>query len=154
MMSKVNGTLERAEQHCQQNGLRLTAKRKHVLAGLIQSNKALSAYELIEIIKLQYGESMPATSVYRILEFFENEHLVHKLNLANKYIACSHFGCNQEHDASQFLICSNCYKVEEISTPASITSTLQSNINQVGFQLTNNQIEMNCLRKNCLTQQI
>ena len=36
------------EQYCDKHGIRLTERRKQVLSKLLQSEKALSAYELIE----------------------------------------------------------------------------------------------------------
>ena len=114
-MSKVDVIINHAEQHCKTRGARLTAKRKQVLSGLIQSDKALSAYELIDYCNETFGQAIPAMSAYRILDFLENEHLVHKLNLAKKYVACSHITCDHSHGIPQFLICGDCNKVKEIS---------------------------------------
>ena len=76
-MNRIDNILAHAERHCKEHGARLTDKRKRVLACLVQSEKALSAYELMDVCKEQYGESIPAMSVYRILEFLEEELLVH-----------------------------------------------------------------------------
>ena len=50
-MNQVDSIIQHAEQHCNAHGARLTVKQKQILAGLIQSNKALSAYELINSCK-------------------------------------------------------------------------------------------------------
>ena len=121
-MNKVDEIIVHAEKHCKNHGSRLTTKRKQVLSSLIQSEKALSAYELIDIFEACFGEKIPAMSVYRILEFLENEHLVHKLNLANKYVACSHITCDHAHGVPQFLICGSCNQVKEISINKSTSS--------------------------------
>jgi Fur family transcriptional regulator, zinc uptake regulator len=151
-MKHIEGIIRHAEQHCKARGARLTVKRKQVLAGLIQSDKALSAYELIDFCKEQYGESIPAMSVYRILEFLENELLVHKLNLANKYVACAHISCDHAHDVPQFLICGKCSKVKEISVKPSTIADLQITVQEAGFKLISPQLEMNCLCNDCLAQ--
>lgn len=148
-MNNVDTIIQYAEQHCKAHGARLTIKRKLVLAGLIQSNKALSAYELTDVCKEHYGESIPAMSVYRILEFLEGEHLVHKLNLANKYVACSHIICGHAHGTPQFLICGTCSKVEEINISQSTITELQKTVKNAGYQLMSPQLEMNCLCDNC-----
>lgn len=148
-MSHVDGIIRQAEQHCKARGARLTIKRKQVLAGLIQSNKALSAYELIDFYKEHFGEIIPAMSVYRILEFLEDEHLVHKLNLTNKYVACAHINCGH-HGIQQFLICGKCSKVKEISINPSTIADLQSTAQKAGFKLTSSQLEMHCLCDDCL----
>ena len=121
-------------------------------AGLIQSGKALSAYELIDFCKEQYAESIPAMSVYRILEFLEKELLVHKLNLANKYVACAHISCDHAHGVPQFLICGKCSKVKEINIKPSTVADLQLTVREAGFKLISPQLEMNCLCDDCFEQ--
>ena len=151
-MNHIEKIIGHAEEHCKAHGARLTVKRKQVLAGLIQSKKALSAYELIDVYKQQFGESMPAMSVYRILEFLEDEHLVHKLSLANKYVACAHISCSHEHAAPQFLICRQCSKVKEIGIKPATIDELRESVNEAGFKLVNTQLEMNCLCEGCVAQ--
>lgn len=151
-MNDINSIIQHAEQNCKTHGARLTTKRKQVLTGLIQSKKALSAYELIDFCKEHYGENIPAMSVYRILEFLEEEHLVHKLNLANKYVACAHICCDHAHGVPQFLICRKCSKVKEISIKPSMITELQASVQDAGFKLISPQLEMNCLCEDCLAQ--
>ena len=148
-MSSVESIIQHAEQHCAMRGSRLTQKRKQVLTGLVKSNKALSAYELIDFCKQEYGESLPAMSVYRILDFLESELLVHKLNLANKYVACMHISCDHAHAVPQFLICKNCSIVKEITVEESTISDLGNTVKGAGYQLLSPQIELNCLCDNC-----
>ncbi len=150
-MKQIEDIIDHAEQHCKTHGSRLTHKRKQVLSGLLQSEKALSAYELIDFCKLKFGETLPAMSMYRILEFLQNEHLVHRLNLANKYIACAHITCKHTHAVPQFLICGKCQKVEEISINQSTITELQEHIEGAGFHLASPQLEMNCICNNCMT---
>ena len=146
---EVDSIIGHAEQHCKAHGSRLTVKRKQILSGLIRSEKALSAYELVDLYKQELGEAIPAMSMYRILQFLEDEHLVHKLNLANKYVACAHISCDHAHSVPQFLICGECSKVEEISISKHTITALQKNVEQAGFQLTSPQLEMNCLCNDC-----
>jgi Fur family zinc uptake transcriptional regulator len=148
-MSSVESIIQHAEQHCDMRGSRLTQKRKQVLTGLVKSDKALSAYELIDFCKQEYGESLPAMSVYRILDFLESELLVHKLNLANKYVACMHISCDHAHAVPQFLICKNCSIVKEITVEESTISDLGNTVKGAGYQLLSPQIELNCLCDNC-----
>ena len=149
MMIKNDRVIGHAEEYCKANGARLTTKRKQVLRGLIESKKALSAYELIDLCQQRFGEKMPAMSVYRILDFLEGQHLVHKLNLANKYVACTHISCDHHHEVSQFLICRNCSKVKEISINQSTISELSATVKNAGFDLYSPQVELNCLRESC-----
>ena len=154
-MENVKSIVDRAEQLCKIRGSRLTRKRKQVLAGLIQSNKALTAYELIDFYKEKYGESIPAMTVYRILDFLEGEYLVHKLKLANKskYIACAHISCDHAHSFPLFLICDKCNKVKEISINPSTLGDLQRIVQDAGFKLVSPQLEINCQCDGCCTDE-
>ena len=151
-MGRVENIIEHAEQHCKVHGARLTNKRKLVLSGLLKSQKALSAYELVDYCKAELDEAIPAMSVYRILDFLKDEHLVHKLNLANKYVACSHITCDHDHGVPQFLICGQCQKVEEISVSQSTISELQHSVADAGFHLVSQQVELDCLCDDCMAQ--
>lgn len=149
MINKVESAIEHAETHCKAHGTRLTEKRKHVLRGLLSSDHALSAYELIDLLKNQFNEQMPATSMYRILDFLEKEHLVHKLNSTNKYIACEHIVCEHTHEVPQFLICNECQIVKEISIGKDLIEKLNKKIEDSGFQLIKPQFEMSCVCDSC-----
>lgn len=149
-MGSVENIIKHAEQYCKAHGSRLTSKRKCVLAGLLRSQKALSAYELAEYCKSEFGETIPAMSVYRILGFLKDEHLVHKLNLANKYVACSHITCDHDHGVPQFLICGQCQKVEEIAINKATVTELQHHLAKAGFHLVSQQLELDCLCDACM----
>ena len=149
-MGKVEKIIKHAEHYCKAHGARLTPKRKQVLSGLLKSQKALSAYELVEYCKAEFGEAIPAMSVYRILDFLQDEHLVHKLRLANKYVACSHITCDHDHGVPQFLICGQCQKVEEIAISKSTIKELQHNVAKAGFHLVSQQLELDCLCDDCM----
>ena len=141
--------IKHAEKHCAARGVRLTEKRKQVLKGLVQSKKALSAYELIDYCRDEFGQNLPAMSVYRILEFLEGEDLVHRLHLAKKYIACSHIACDHEHEVPQFLICNGCNAVEEITIDRNVFKSLQNSVVDAGFNLASPQLEFECYCNTC-----
>ncbi|MBL4827322.1 MAG: transcriptional repressor [Spongiibacteraceae bacterium] len=151
-MGKISKVLNHAEQNCKANGARLTDKRKHVLTGLLKSQKALSAYELADFCRDEFSKSIPPMSIYRILEFLESENLVHKLHLANKYVACSHISCDHAHEIPQFLICDECSNVKEIGIKKTLINTLKRNVEEVGFILKSPQLELHCLCQDCAHQ--
>lgn len=151
-MNNSTGIIKQAEALCHAQGGRLTEKRKQVLESLLQSNKALSAYELIDACKENFNKTLPAMSVYRILEFLEDYHLVHKLNSSNKYIACIHISCDHPHQVPQFLICEKCHKVDEINVKPALIKQLQNEVKTAGYKLTSQQLEMTCLCEDCITE--
>ena len=142
-------TIKNVVKFCDEQNIKLTAKRKEILSSLLNSEKALSAYDLIKILKNQGGASIPAMSVYRILDFLENNSLVHKLKLANKYVACSHITCDHGHSSPQFLICNDCDSVKEISVDHQVMTALKSKVKSAGFSLRSPQIEMDCVCSKC-----
>ena len=110
---------------------------------------ALSAYEIADLFKKVSNESIPTMSVYRILEFLEDENLVHKLNLANKYIACAHITCDHNHSIPQFLVCRICDKVREISIDIDSMKKIEKKVQDENFNLIKPQLEMHCICKVC-----
>ncbi|MEP2653399.1 MAG: transcriptional repressor [Paraglaciecola sp.] len=152
-MQNLKQVIAQAEKHCRNNGSRLTLKRQRVLSGLVLSKRALSAYELIDFCKKEFGETLQPMSIYRILEFLKDQELVHKLDLVNKYVACEHINCNYKHLVSQFLICVKCQKVKEIHIEKSVMTGLQRNVEKVGFCLDSPQLEMNCICDACISSQ-
>lgn len=139
----------RAQELCAESGIKLTAKRAQVLEGLVKSKKALSAYALTDYCRQELGYELLPMSVYRILEFLEENDLIHRLNTTNKYIACSHITSEHSHQAPQFLICKSCSKVEEVSIPKTVVASVEKAAEQAGFQLANNQLEIECYCADC-----
>lgn len=148
-MSKISQILDRAESSCQSTGAKLTDKRKRVLTGLLQSQKALSAYDLIEYMRSTFDETLQPTTMYRILDFLASENLVHRLQLANKYVACSHISCDHSHEIPQFLICDECSNVKEIGIKKALIDTLKHNVEEAGYVLKSPQLELHCLCQEC-----
>jgi len=148
-MSSYKESLAHAEAQCLNNGSKLTKKRKAILQRLLQSKQALTAYQLADYCRDELGESMPPMSVYRILDFLEGEQLVHKLKLANRFVACVHIACDHRHEVSQFLICEQCYRVSEITVKEPTLRALRDKVNQAGFKLVSPQLELNCVCDDC-----
>lgn len=146
---QLNRVIDQAKQVCAFSGGRLTEKRSGVLEVLLSSGTPLSAYEITDAYSIAFGKSMPTMSVYRILEFLEAENLVHKLSTTNKYVACSHITCSHPHDIPQFLICSQCKNVKEISISKSMIDELRVLVEKAGYTLTQPQFELECCCNNC-----
>ena len=141
--------LEKAEQRCKNNGARFTTKRKQALMLLLTANKAISAYDLLDAFKENFNETLPATSIYRILDFLIDEGLVHKIDIANKYIACEHIQTDKTDDEMQFIICQSCQKVKELSLSQNVLNELTNNVKKAGFRMIEPKVEMNCICHEC-----
>ncbi len=141
-MVDYNTVMSVAEQKCVQGGIRFTKRRKQVLSVLIEADAALSAYEIAERYNAGSDSKMPAMSVYRILDLFQEQNFIHKLEIANKYVCCSHISCSHEHNKSQFLICGSCRHVEEISLSEDAVEALQTAASAAGFSAISPQLEI------------
>ena len=141
-MVDYQSVMTAAEQKCLHQGIKFTKRRKQVLSVLIEADVALSAYEIAERCNAGSDSNMPAMSVYRILDLFQEQNLIHKLDIANKYVCCAHISCSHEHDNSQFLICGSCRHVEEISLSDDAVRALQTAASAVGFNAISPQLEI------------
>ena len=148
--NQINKILSKAEKICAESGNRFTDKRKNILSILIQSSVPLSAYEVAGAYNQSAEANMPVMSVYRILDFLAEEDLAHKLSSTNKYVACSHIQCSHSHGVPQFLICSRCQKVKEITIQKDIINQLENEVDSAGFKLTDTHLELQCLCKSCV----
>ncbi|MFA0569310.1 Fur family transcriptional regulator [Vibrio gallaecicus] len=148
-MSTINTIINHVEKSCKTRGKQLTSKRKLVLRALVHANKALSAYELVDYCNEHFSQSIQAMSVYRILDFLEDEHFAHKLKVSNKYIVCSHILCDRVHGVPQFFICSKCNKISEQIIDPTMISGLRSHAEQEGFTIISPQLEINCICDEC-----
>jgi Fur family zinc uptake transcriptional regulator len=148
-MMNIQACLKQAEERCRYQGKQLTTKRKLILRVLMQEKKAVSAYELIELIDQQFKQALAPTSIYRILTFLEECHLVHKLNIANKYVACSDIISEPPHAASQLLFCHQCKRVDEVKLDLTKLSELDNKAKQYGYQLLSSHVELNCICNSC-----
>lgn len=143
--------LQLAEHVCEENNCRLTQKRRQVLTVLLQVDKAISAYELIDNFKAYFNIILSPMTAYRSLEFLERMQLAHRLNTANKYIACAHIGSDFSHELPHFLICKQCLRVDELKnhTHKSLHD-ITNKVEQTGYQLSSPQIELTCICNACL----
>lgn len=151
--SEYKDIMKSAANRCKSAGGRLTVKREDILKVLLASKIPLSAYEVLDLYAQKKQESMPPMSVYRILEFLEQQQLIHRLDSQNKFIACSHIHENCHHQISQFLICRDCHNVKEISIEQGVINALDKQVKEGGYKLLSPQLELDCICNHCLINQ-
>lgn len=148
--SKLDSLLRAAEVSCSENGARLTQRRRQVLSALMQSSSPLSAYEVLDLCNRSTASAMPAMSVYRILDFLEQQLLVHRLSTSNKYVSCAHITCDHKHfQTTHFLLCEGCSSVEEVDATEEASEALEQMAKTVGFKLTAQQFELSGICTSC-----
>lgn len=105
--------LDAAEQRSKKAGARLTPVRRRALEILLETHRAMGAYEVLQRLSEDgFGNQPPVA--YRALDFLVEQGLAHRVQRLNAYTACHTPG----HDHSPaFLICRNCETVAEADTP-------------------------------------
>ena len=140
--------LAKARQLCQERKLRMTPIRELVLKTIWQSHKPLGAYELLPTLSEAGFNSAPPT-VYRALEFLQEQGLVHRIALLNAYIGCPHPGA--KHQCS-FLICRQCGNTQELDMQA-VTRQIQQQAETMGFLPQQQALEVLGLCQHCQESQ-
>ena len=112
--SCMQHALQAAEHICSQKGVRLTTIRKRILELICTSHKAIGAYELLDLFKLEDPKAKPVT-IYRALDFLMEAGLVHKIESLNAFIGC--LQAEKQHK-SVILICDNCKNAYEMDATA------------------------------------
>ena len=148
--SQLDSLLRAAEVSCAEKGARLTPRRRQVLSVLMQSSSPLSAYEVLDLCNRSTTSAMPAMSVYRILDFLEQQLLVHRLSTSNKFVSCAHIACDHKHfRTTHFLLCEGCSSVEEVDATEEASEALEQMAKTVGFKLTAQQFELSGICTSC-----
>ena len=123
-MEKMIGSklLAMAENICQSRSVRLTPQRATVLRLIAEQPGAISAYDLLDLLREIEPQAKPPT-VYRGLEFLLEQGFIHKIESTNSYIICHHFD-NPSH-SSVMLICNGCGRVSESDCEVIETAIIQ-----------------------------
>ena len=129
-------TLARAEALAAARGLRLTPVRRRVLEILLESHRALGAYEVLTRLAADgFGNQPPVA--YRALEFLEEQGFAHRIRRLNAFAACMHPG---EAHAPAFLICRSCNTLAE-APAAPVVQALAAAAAETGFVIERSNIE-------------
>ena len=101
--------LDEAAARLQDQGARLTPGRRRTLEILLESHRAMGAYDVLDRLAAEgFGRQPPVA--YRALEFLVQHGLAHRLQRLNAFAACLHPG-DDHHPV--FLICRSCDRVAE-----------------------------------------
>jgi Fur family zinc uptake transcriptional regulator len=102
--------LNAAAEACARDGETLTPLRRAVLALVLQAERPLTAYQLLE--RLQTARRAAPPTIYRALDFLLARRLVHRIERLGAFVACAE--PDHEHALVQFLICRQCRAVTEL----------------------------------------
>ncbi|PHM31154.1 zinc uptake transcriptional repressor Zur [Xenorhabdus innexi] len=137
--------LMQAEAICLSRGVRLTPQRLEILRLVAAQPGAISAYDLLDLLREVEPQAKPPT-VYRGLEFLLEQGFVHKIESTNSYVICHHFE-EPSHTSAMFL-CDNCGSVAE-KDAEHIESAIQNLAQRAGFHLRHSVVEVHGLCASC-----
>lgn len=106
--------LATAADEARARGLRLTPQRAFALEALLESHRAMTAYELLERMRAANLGSQPPVA-YRALEFLVEHGFAHRIERLGAYVACTTGASG--HPAA-FMICRACRLVAETALEA------------------------------------
>ncbi len=101
----IVSALQSAQEVCSRNAVKFTQLRKQVFELIWRSHQPLGAYRIMELLAESTTRRVAPPTVYRALEFLQEQGLVHKINSLNAFIGCPHPGHTHE---SCFLLCKAC----------------------------------------------
>lgn len=105
--------LKDLESICKQKSLKLTNLRKKIFAIIYENHSAVKAYDVLKKLQESKISDKPPT-IYRALDFFIKNNIVHKIHSLNSYIVCSHLN---KHYECQLFICEKCKNIQEFCNP-------------------------------------
>lgn len=138
--------LAQAEKRCLERNVRLTPQRLEVLRLLTLQNGAISAYDLLDLLRINEPQAKPPT-VYRALDFLLEQGFVHKVESTNSYVLCHLF--DQPTHTSAMFICDRCGQVREENADG-VEDVLHAVAAKMGFALRHNVIEAHGLCAACV----
>jgi Fur family zinc uptake transcriptional regulator len=143
----INQALHEAAELCRSRQLRLTPIRELVLKLIWQSHKPLGAYDILPALADAGFNSAPPT-VYRALDFLQEQGLVHRIASLNAFMGCNH---PENHCHNSFLICRQCHSAVELESPA-ISKAVKKTASEIGFAVESETIEIAGICPACLTK--
>ncbi|CAA7626171.1 Fur family transcriptional regulator [Magnetospirillum sp. SS-4] len=133
----VAQALAAAEAECKRRGARLTDIRRRVLELVWESHQPVGAYALLDILGREGWSAAPPT-VYRALEFLQQNGLVHRIALLNAFVGCPRPGHGH---SGTFLLCSGCGMAAELDD-RDIDRAVAECASRSGFSVTRRTIEI------------
>jgi len=141
---QVSHFLHQAELLCASRKQRFTTLRRRVLELVCRYAQPVGAYTLLDDLRGE-GRSAAPPTIYRALDFLQQQGLVHRLASNNTYLACAH--PQTEHEGF-FLVCSACGTTQEVHTRG-IVKAVKSYAGEFNFVIDRVSVEATGLCHRC-----
>ncbi|MDR0806601.1 MAG: zinc uptake transcriptional repressor Zur [Enterobacteriaceae bacterium] len=146
--SHIESMLAKVQKLCEQRAVRLTPQRQLVLRLMAEQKSAISAYDLLDLLRISEPQAKPPT-VYRALDFLLEQGFIHKIESTNSYVVCHHVG--EPLHTSALFICDNCGLVTEYHAEG-IDQQLKALADTSGFTIQHSVLETHGTCANCIAK--
>ncbi|AGC03316.1 zinc uptake regulation protein [Candidatus Blochmanniella chromaiodes str. 640] len=151
MNTNIQKILTQIKKLCEQRCVRLTPQRLAVLRLISQYNGAISAYDLLHLLRQSSLPHAKPSTIYRALNFLLAQGFIHRIESTNSFMLCRYF-FELSHNFA-FFICKSCKQVTEQTTKG-IEEILQNTAKITGFTMFNNVIEAHGLCPKCIALEL
>lgn len=127
------------------NPVRMTPLRIEILRLIAEAKHPITAYELLRQLRTSRANSEPPT-VYRVLDYLQDNGLIHKIANNNTYVACD---LPQDPHQGQIFLCRSCGHSFE-THDSKVIKALEEYAIKNQFQLSHDLIELTGICRNCL----
>ncbi|MEQ1607958.1 MAG: transcriptional repressor [Hyphomonadaceae bacterium] len=141
--SQLAGALREAEDLCGRRGGALTPLRRQVLTFLLESDRPIKAYDMLQ--RLRDDRSAKPPTIYRTLDFLIEMGLAHRIESLNAFVPCGHW---DHGHAAVFLLCEGCGSAGELHAGETYKKLAQD-VSSVNFKMRTAVIEVRGLCLAC-----
>lgn len=85
----------------------ITSLRSDILKIIFSSAVPLTAYAILDALRKERHSAEPPT-VYRVMDYFVEKKIIHKIDSDNTYVICANIEDDFEQSHGVLFICSNC----------------------------------------------
>lgn len=140
---QLTAALREADDLCRKRGGAFTPLRKQVLTFLLESDRPIKAYDMLQ--KLRDDRSAKPPTIYRTLEFLIEMGLAHRVESLNAFVACGHW---DHGHAAVLLLCDGCGSAGELHAEETY-ARLARDVLSVNFKIRSAVIEVRGLCPAC-----
>lgn len=140
----VKQLIKKVEAFCEDEGIRFTEPRRHVLEIIASSETPLVAYDILAQLGKKLPNPKPPTA-YRAIDFLTENGFIHRIESLNAFVICQ---TDHRHEGSQFLICDDCHKVTEAHL-CHLPAPLSEKTKAEGFHMSRWNVELHGTCRDC-----
>ncbi len=138
-------SIKEAEELSKEQGHRWTEMREAVFSCILDQDKPVTAYHLIDQISKKQKKDIKPASIYRSLDALCTLGLVVKIESLNAFMACIHQRHHHEH---VYLVCRSCGSADELAHH-SVSKRLNADATQQGFKIERQVLELQGACRDC-----